>query len=185
MRCALLVALALAFGMALPARAQTGSVVSVGVDGVLNEPGTGFDRSFRVAPLVRVRFKPGLTPALGIGGFSSDWSDGGRMSVRTLRAGPSYRLERGRVSISGAVLAGYAFGRLEDAPPEHRLRGNWAVQPSVGLWYDLSEQIGVRASVGYLVARLPASVDAGGVTRASRIRADAFVVRVGVAYAVF
>lgn len=173
-------------GLAAPAaHAQTGSVVSVGVDGVLNAPGSGLERSFRVAPLVRVRFKPGFTPALGIGGFSSDWSAGGRMSVRTLMAGPSYRLERGPVSISGTVLAGYAFGSLDDAPSGHRLRGNWAVQPSLGVWYDVSEHVGVRASVGYLVARLPTSVDASGLVQTSRIRADAFMVRVGVAYALF
>jgi hypothetical protein len=177
--------LALAAGQADSARAQAGSVVSVGVDGVLRDPRGGLDGSFRVAALVRVRFRPGLTPALGIGGFSSDWPDGGRMFVRTLMAGPAYRIERGRVSYSAAVVVGYAFGRLEDAAPGRTLHGAWALQPSVGVWYDLSERIGVRVSAGYLVARLPSRQDDAGIVRTTRVRADAMVLRVGVAYALF
>ena len=185
MRRAVLITLALAAGLAGSARAQTGSVVSVGVDGVLRNPRGGLDDSFRAAALVRVRFRPGLTPALGIGGFSSDWPDGGRMFVRTLMAGPSYRIERGRVSYSASVVAGYAFGRLEGGPPGRTLHGNWALQPSLGVWYDLSERFGVRVSAGYLVARLPSTQGAAGLAPPTRVRADAMVLRVGVAYALF
>jgi hypothetical protein len=186
MRTGTLLALSLAAGLAGPAFAQTGALFSIGADAVFHDPVRGLDNAFRVAPLVRVRFAPGLGPAASIGGFRAGFPDGeGRLRMRTLMAGPAYSLERRRITASVALLAGYAFSKLEAGAPGQRLRGSHAFQPTVGVWYDLSEKLGVRASVGYLMARLPLTVDGPGGPRSTRVRADALVLRLGVAYAVF
>jgi hypothetical protein len=173
--------------LAIPASAQTGALFSLGAEAVLHEPAGSLDRSLRLAPLIRLRLAPGLGPTAAIGGFRSalDDSGGGTMKVRTFMAGPAYRLERGRLAASAALLAGYASSRLDAAPSGHRARGSWALQPSVGLWYDVSESIGLRASLGYLVARPSLIVDSPSGPLTTRIRADALVMRLGVAYTVF
>lgn len=185
-RTTLLLALAFAAGLALPASAQTGALFSVGADAVFHEPVRGLDGAFKVAPLVRVRFAPGLGPAAALGGYRAGFADGeGRLRVRTLMAGPAYSIERGRITASVALLAGYAFSRLEGGAPGQRLRGSHAFQPTLGVWYDVSEKLGVRVSAGYLLTRLPLTVAGPGGPRSTRVRADALVLRVGLAYAVF
>jgi hypothetical protein len=183
---AALLTLTVAAGLAVPAAAQTGALVSVGAEAVLHRPGDGLDHSLRPSFLVRLRLKPGLGLSAGIGGFRAGWADTeARIKVRTLFAGPAYRVQRRRVTASVSLLAGYAFSRLEGAPPGQHVRGTVALQPSAGLWYDLSERVGLHAAVGYLVARPSLVVDGPGGRRTTRIRADAPVLRVGMAYAVF
>jgi len=177
----------IAAGLAVPASAQTGALFSVGVEGVLHQPSDGLDRAFRIAPLIRIRLAPGLGPTAAIGGFRAGLDDtgGGTMKLRTVLAGPAYRLEKGRIAASVSLLAGYAFTRLEAAPPGHRVGGSVAFQPSAGLWYDVSDSVGLHTSVGYLVARPTMTVDGPGRPLTTRIRADALVVRLGIAYTVF
>lgn len=186
MRAGTLFALGIVAGLAGNAAAQTGALLSAGADAVFHEPARGLGSAFKVAPLVRVRFAPGFGPAAAIGGFRAGFADGeGRLRMRTLMAGPAYSVERGRITASVALLAGYAFSRLEGGAPGARLRGSHAFQPTLGVWYDVSEKLGVRASAGYLVTRLPLTVEGPGGPRSTRVRADALVLRVGVAYAVF
>jgi hypothetical protein len=183
---AALLTLTIAAFLAVPVAAQTGALVSVGAEAVLQRPGDGLDHSLRPSFLVRLRLKPGLGLSAGIGGFRAGWADTeARMKVRTVMAGPAYRVERRRLAASVALLAGYAFSRLDGAPPGQHLRGAPAFQPAVGLWYDLSERVGLHAAVGYLVARPSLVVDGPDGRRTTRIRADAPVFRIGVAYAVF
>jgi hypothetical protein len=186
LRRAALLTLTIAAGLAVPVAAQTGALVSVGAEAVLHRPGDGLDQSHRLGVLVRLRLKPGLGLSGGIGGFQAGWADTeARMKVRTVMAGPAYRVGRGRLSASVSLLAGYAFSRLEGAPSGQRMLGAPALQPSAGLWYDLSERVGLHAAVGYLVARPSLAVDGPDGRRTTRIRADAPVLRIGIAYAVF
>ena len=181
-----LLTLTIAAGLAVPVAAQTGALVSVGAEVVLHRPGDGLDHSLRPAALVRLRLKPGLGLSAGIGGFRAGWADTeARMKVRTVMAGPAYRVQRRRLTLSVSLLAGYAFSRLEGAPRGQHMRGAPALQPSAGLWYDLSERVGLHAAVGYLVARPSLAVDGPDGRRTTRIRADAPVLRMGIAYAVF
>jgi len=176
---------AMAAGLAAPVAAQTGAVVSVGAEAALYDPSGATGHSLRFAPLVRLRLKSGFGPSASIGGFQAGWGDSARLKVRAYMAGPAYRFERRRLAGSVSMLAGYAFTRLEAAPAGQRLRNTLAWQPSVSLWYDLSESLGLHASVGYLLARPSLAVDGPYGTTTSRIRADAMVLRVGVAYTVF
>jgi hypothetical protein len=187
MRKVVLLAASILAGLAATAEAQSGALFSLGVDGVLHEPRGRLGSSVRPGLLVRLRLKPGLGPAVAVGGFRSGWDNAadGELRVRTLLAGPAYRVERGRVSVSASLLAGWAFNQLEAGSRGSRVSGSRALQPSVGVWYDLNDSLGVRASAGYLLTRPTMTSDGPAGLRTTRVRADAFVLRVGVAYAVF
>lgn len=186
MRRSALCALMVLAGAANGAWAQSGSMVSVGIAGVLYDPSSGLSHSFQPTPLVRLRLKAGFGPTLGYGAFRAGFADGdARMRMRTLMVGPSYRVERGRIAGSVALLGGYAFARLETAPTGQRLRGTLAWQPSASLWYDASDKFGLHASAGYLFARPSLVVDGPGGAVKRQVRADTLVLRLGVTYAIF
>ena len=61
----------------------------------------------------------------------------------------------------------------------------FAVKPEVQVWYDLNDRFALKLTGGYLIER-PSVVITSSIGRDERsIRADAFVVTIGVVYSLF
>jgi hypothetical protein len=124
----------------------------------------------------------------------------GELKVRPIMAGYgySYRL-RPRLSITGAVLGGYAFGSIGLVPSavnayERRLgsqsvtaraSNTFVLKPELNVWYDLNKDFGLNINAGYMIARPDVIVDTTAGQDRRTARADQFVVRVGVVYSIF
>jgi hypothetical protein len=59
------------------------------------------------------------------------------------------------------------------------------LKPEVSVWRDLSEKIGVRASVGYLIARPHIAVRSTLGEDKRRVNADMLMFKVGMVYSIF
>ncbi len=59
------------------------------------------------------------------------------------------------------------------------------VKPELSLWRDLSEKMGLRASVGYMVARPQITVSSTAGVDKRRVNADMLMFKVGVVYSIF
>ena len=53
------------------------------------------------------------------------------------------------------------------------------------MWYDLTKKVGLHGSVGYIVARPDVTVRSSLGEDRRGIRADQFMVKIGLAYSVF
>ena len=124
----------------------------------------------------------------------------GELKVRPIMAGYgySYRL-RPRLSITGAVLGGYAFGSIGLVPSavnayERRLgsqsvtaraSNTFVLKPELNVWYDLNKDFGLNVNAGYMIARPDVIVDATTGQDKRTARADQFILKVGVVYSIF
>jgi hypothetical protein len=123
----------------------------------------------------------------------------GTLNVRPLMGGYGYTHVMGRTKVSANLLAGYAFTSFsldtlaEDAyrarhgsSPETGASNVFVAKPEISTWFDLTQRVGLNLNVGYMIARPEITIRTplGGDER-ERIRADRFMVRVGVAYSFF
>ena len=60
----------------------------------------------------------------------------------------------------------------------------FVVKPELTLWYDLNRRIGIKANRGYLVARPSITIVSTLGRDAQSIRADTFLITVGVVYSI-
>jgi hypothetical protein len=131
-----------------------------------------------------------------IGGTSTDF---GQLKLRPIMGGYGYTHVFGRTSISAKAFAGYAFTSMNMSPPASdayydRLgarsitadaSNTLVLKPEVSMWRDLSEKIGVRASIGYLVARPHIAVRSTLGEDKRRVTADMLMFKVGMVYSIF
>jgi hypothetical protein len=125
--------------------------------------------------------------------------DLGPLRVRPLMAGYGYTLVRGRATITADLLGGYALNSF-DLEPEayadylHRwgvtrvdaeATNAFALKPEVHLWYDLNTRFGLKLDGGYLVARPSVSVISATREDVRHIRADTFLITIGLVYSLF
>ena len=131
-----------------------------------------------------------------IGGTATDL---GELKLRPIMVGYGYTHVFGRTSISAKTLTGYAFTSMNMsslANDAYRDRlgartitadasNTLVLKPEVSLWRDLSEKIGVRASVGYLIARPHIAVRSTLGEDKRRVNADMLMFKVGMVYSIF
>jgi hypothetical protein len=132
-----------------------------------------------------------------IGGLATEL---GELKVRPIMAGYgySYRMNR-RLSITGDILGGYAFGSIGLVPSavdayERRLGGQFAtarasntfvLKPELSVWYDLNKDFGLNVNAGYMIARPDVIVDTTTGQDKRTARADQFILKVGIVYSIF
>jgi hypothetical protein len=123
----------------------------------------------------------------------------GELHVRPLLAGYGYSHKFRSATLSGEILAGYAFMSFQVGPEATALyraaygatsveadaTNGFVVKPKVSLWFDITEKVGVNIDAGYLVARPTLSVTTSAGTTRSHIRGDAFMMRLGAVYSLF
>jgi|SRR5206468_8551684 len=132
-----------------------------------------------------------------IGGLMTEL---GELKVRPIMAGYgySYRMKR-RLTITGAVLGGYAFGSIGLVPSavdayERRLgsqsvtaraSNTFVLKPELNVWYDLNKDFGLNVNAGYMIARPDVIVATSTGQDRRTARADQFILKVGVVYSIF
>ena len=65
------------------------------------------------------------------------------------------------------------------------MRNSWAWRPGVGAWWDVSPRLGIHAFYGYLLTQPAVTFASDAAIATERLRVNAAVVSVGVAYWVF
>jgi hypothetical protein len=131
-----------------------------------------------------------------IGDISTEF---GRLTVWSIAAGYGYTKVIGRTAITAKTMGGYAFSSASLNPAaadafHDRLgarsvsidAGNtFVVKPEISVWYDINKKLGLNVSGGYIVARPHVTVNSTlGEDRLS-VRADMFMLKVGMAYSIF
>ena len=131
-----------------------------------------------------------------IGGTVTDL---GELKIRPIMGGYGYTHVIGRTSISAKAFAGYGFTSAALSPSANdayrdRLgaqsitidpSNTFVMKPEIGMWQDLSEKIGLKASFGYMVARPQIAVRSSLGEDKRRMNADMFVIKVGMVYSIF
>src|SRR5262249_36521171 len=121
------------------------------------------------------------------------------LRVRPFMAGYGYSYVSGRYAITADVIAGYAWtsftvsprateayrDRLDASGLDASTHGTPVIKPELEVWYDLNRKFGLNLNAGYVVARpsVPLHSTLGDQTR--RLRADMFMVKVGLVYSIF
>jgi hypothetical protein len=204
----LLVAL-MAVGAAARASAQTEGQLAVGVEFNIQMAG---DRDVRggLNPGLLCRFgdqEPGWGVQFGLGWFSTELDRSiagnrtafGTLNVRPFMGGYGYTYKGGRVSVTAAALAGYAFGSVEMTPgatDAYRDRmgaralsvessNTFTAKPEVDVWYDVSRKVGFNINAGYIIARPHITMHSSLGEDRRDIRADQFILQAGLVYSIF
>jgi len=152
--------------------------------------------------------KTGFGWDLGLNWYSADVdrsiggnvTDLGELNIRPIMGGYGYTRLIGRTAISARAYAGYGFSSARLAPSAvdayHERLGAQSVtidasntvvlKPvEIGMWHDLSEKIGLKASFGYMVARPQITVRSSLGEDKRRMNADMFMLKVGLVYSIF
>jgi hypothetical protein len=124
----------------------------------------------------------------------------GELKVRPIMAGYGYSYRpKPRLSITGAVLGGYAFGSIGLVPSavnayERRLgsqsvtaraSNTFVLKPELNVWYDMNKAFGLNLNAGYMIARPDVIVDTTAGQDKRTARADQFILKVGIVYSIF
>jgi hypothetical protein len=122
-----------------------------------------------------------------------------KLNIRPFMAGYGYTYKIRRYTISGKALAGYAFSSIDVRAPalaayreqlgasviDVDVSNTFTFKPEVDVWYDLTTKVGIHGSAGYIVARPDVTVRSSFGQDRRGIRADQFMVKIGLAYSVF
>jgi hypothetical protein len=123
----------------------------------------------------------------------------GEVKIRPIMAGYGYTWVRGRNTISANMLGGFAFASADMAPgvpAAYRARlgveatdadasNGFVAKPEVDFWHDINKLFGLNINVGYMLARPDVTVTTStGIDRRT-VRADQFLVKVGLVYSFF
>jgi hypothetical protein len=194
--------------LAPAARAQTDSVVAVGVAATFYDPASAdAHHPAGVGIVARLRRGSGLGATVGMDWFTSDLrveaggqpTPVGRMSIKPLMAGVGYIKQFRRYAISTGVVAGIALNTLSQSDSQRAAWGDHAglpganvsisnclaVEPNLTLWYELGHHFAASASVAYMVARPSLTASSAAGTRSERINLSATVITFGFVYGVF
>ena len=149
-------------------------------------------------PLLRLRPRNGLGPTIAFNWMNADVEAGpsGRPALAALRlrpvmAGVEYGIARGRFAAGASVVAGYSFNGLDidtaraGAGRAIAVRNSWVWRPGIGAWWDVSRRLGIHAFYGYLFTQPAVTFASDAAIATERLRVNAAVVSVGVAYWIF
>ena len=131
-----------------------------------------------------------------VGGIATEL---GELHIRPVMAGYGYTHIIGRNAITADVLGGYAIGSIDLEPTavdayQNRLgaqsvtadaSNTFVLKPEIGVWHDINKKVGVNANFGYIYARPDLSVKTSIGPDTRQVRADQFIVKVGVVYSIF
>jgi len=106
---------------------------------------------------------------------------------------------RGRNTVSADLLGGFAFSSAEIAPgvtDVYRSRlgvqatdvdasNGFVLKPELDFWHDINKLFGLNINVGYMLARPDLTVTTSAGTDRRTVRADQFLVKVGLVYSIF
>ena len=123
----------------------------------------------------------------------------GNMRVRPIMVGYGYTWVRGRTAVTADLVGGYSLNsfKLDPAAVEEygRRRGAtgidseatnaFAVKPEVQIWHDLNSRFGLKLNGGYLIARPSVVITSSLGEDVRPVRADSFLVTVGLVYSLF
>jgi hypothetical protein len=196
-------------GAAARAGAQTDGKFAVGAEFTIQAAG---DRDVHggLNPGLLWRFgdqDPGWGVQFGLGWFSTeldrsiagDRTAFGTLDVRPFMGGYGYTYKAGRVSVTAAALAGYAFGSVKMTPgatDAYRDRmgaqalsvessNTFTAKPQVDVWYDVSRKVGFNINAGYIVARPRVTVRSSLGEDRRVVHADQLVLQAGLVYSIF
>ena len=174
-------------------------VIGLGAAARLTRPsGTGLGAALSGGPLLRLRPRNGLGPTIAFNWMNAEVESGpaGRpglaaLQLRPVMAGVEYGIARGRFAAGASVVAGYSFNGLgidterAGAGRAIAVRNSLVWRPGLGAWWDVSPRIGIHAFYGYLFTRPAVTFASDTEIATERLRVDAAVLSVGVAYWVF
>ncbi len=174
-------------------------VIGLGAAARLTRPSeTGLGAALSGGPLLRLRPRNGLGPTIAFNWMNAEVEAGpaGRpglaaLQLRPVMAGAEYGIARGRFAAGASIVAGYSFNGLGvdtervGAGRAIAVRNSLVWRPGVGAWWDVSPRIGIQAFYGYLFTRPAVTFASDTEIATERLRVDAAVLSVGVAYWVF
>jgi len=196
-------------GAAVPSYAQTDSKFAVGAEfGV--RASTAPEAHGSPTPGILWRFgrsQTGWGFHWGLNWYSTDIDRSivgqnielGELKVRPFMAGYGYTYNYRRYSITAAILGGFALTSMTLAPGAGDVYVNrlgaravtsdasntLVAKPEVNVWYDINKKFGLNVTAGYMIARPSVNVRSTLGTDSSRVRADMFTIKAGLAYSVF
>ena len=162
--------------------------------------------SIGFALIYRIGRPQGFRPTFGFNWYSvafdglvgGDRVDLGDVRIRPVMGGYGYWWNRGRVTAAATLVGGVAFNTFDtsdaariayDRRDQLLLRidasHGLAARGELGLWFDLSDKIGLLGSVGYVAARPKVEIVTAAARDSMRLRADAVKLQFGVVYAPF
>jgi hypothetical protein len=130
---------------------------------------------------------------------TSPEADLGNLRMRPVMVGYGYTKVRGRATVTADLVGGFSFNSFDLAPSaaaDYQARtggrnvdghasNTFTLKPEVQIWYDLSERFGLRVTGGYLIARPSVTISSTLGDDKRSVRADVFLVTVGVVYSIF
>jgi hypothetical protein len=209
--CARIAAALLLATLALPSRVWAQSEGHFAIGGVLTaRMASDPNVQDNLSPGLLWRFghgNEGWGPHWGLNWFSADVkasiggseTELGELHIRPFMGGYGYTYTIGRSAITADALVGYAFGSIRMSPlatdAYHDRLGarsitakssnTFTLKPEVDVWYDVSEKVGINVNAGYIVARPHVTVRSTLGKERRAVRADHFVLSVGMVYSVF
>jgi hypothetical protein len=149
----------------------------------------------------------GWRPTFGLNWITIDFATSvagertplGDLRLRPIMGGYVYGVQRGRLAVSGSLLAGYAFNSFE-VDDRARLAydralgttllrvsasNSLAARTEMALWYDISSRFGVQGIVGFIASRPKVAIVDDGATTTRRLRADAVKLEIALVYGIF
>ncbi len=200
----------LLIGTAAPSRAQTEGLLALGLDvGPTVAADDGTIGQSAVGLLWRVGHgRDGWGWRYGLSWYSTELeqpvgdvapTEFGTLHVRPILAGYGYARRVGPALITAQLLGGYAFNSFTLRPTfddtyRHRLgastvttdaSNSFALMPELSSWLDVGRKIGLRVSVGYMVARPGVTVSSSLGRDHRHINADVLMLKIGAVYSVF
>lgn len=203
-----LLPLALLVGLPAAVHGQTASPVAIGggvvayraVDDMANDS-IGFALTYRLG-------RPqGFQPTFGFNWYSTAFDgvvggervDLGDLRIRPVMGGYGYWWARGRATLAATLIGGVAFNTFDTSDQARiaysrrldqlllRIDASHGVagRAELGLWYDLSDTVGLLGSVGYVLARPKVEIITETTRDSTRFRADAVKLQIGIVYAPF
>jgi hypothetical protein len=125
--------------------------------------------------------------------------DLGQLRVRPIMAGYGYTWIRGRAAITADLVGGYTLNSFELDPAalaeysqrlgatriDSKATNAFAIKPEIHVWYDLNSRFGLKLNGGYLVARPSVVITSSLGEDVRPVRADTFLITIGLVYALF
>ena len=174
-------------------------LIGAGASVRLNNPaGDALAQKVGIGPMLRLRSGNGLGPTIAF-----NWTDAeieasptglpalATVRIRPVMAGVQYGFTRGRLGAGASVVAGYAFNSLaidKTVAGSGRavdVSNSFVWRPGVTLWYDVTQRIGLNVFGGYLFTRPEVTFVSDTEVVTHRLRANAVVISVGMAYWIF
>ena len=174
-------------------------LIGAGASVRLNNPaGDALAQELDIGPILRLRSGNGLAPTIAFNWTNAAIADSptglpalATVRIRPVMAGVQYGFTRGRLGAGASVVAGYAFNSLdidETVAGAGRAVGvgnSFVWRPGVTLWYDVTQRIGINLFGGYLFTRPKVTFVSDTAVVTHRLRANAVVISVGMAYWIF